>query len=138
MKPTRLAQLLAAVALCLAVASSAATGAEDPSDTGSPGLPPGDGTLRGAVVHPDGPEPTAGLRVALTRDYAVTASGDEGIRLDLVNQTGTAAVLSGIEVRQFRLKLVLIPQFGMPWARRLDSPYTGSGVDRKPNCRCWL
>ena len=41
MKPTRSAQLLTAVALCLAVASSAGAGAEDPSDTGSPGLPPG-------------------------------------------------------------------------------------------------
>jgi hypothetical protein len=75
MKPASWAQLLIAVALCLAVASSAAARAEDPSDTSSPGLPPGDGTLRGAVVHPDGPEPAAGLRVAL---YSLRSDGSGG------------------------------------------------------------
>jgi hypothetical protein len=74
-KPTRLAQLLTVAALCLAVASSAATGAEDPSDTDSPGLPLGDGTLRGAVVHPDGPGHTAGLRLAL---YSLRSDGSGG------------------------------------------------------------
>ena len=77
-------------ALALAVALIATSGSYpvQAQDAGVPGVrdvPSGDGTLRGVVRHPDGPEKAAGLSIAL---YALDADGMPSLRSTTTDANG--------------------------------------------------
>ena len=76
---TGIAQLLSvlvALALTAASAGPARSQQGDDTGTGSPGLPPGEGTLRGTAVHLEAPERAAGLEIAL---FGLLPDGSGGV-----------------------------------------------------------
>jgi len=74
---TGIAQLLSVVvALALTAAAAGPARSQHGDDTGSAGLPPGEGTLRGTAVHPEAPKRAAGLEIAL---FGLLPDGSGGV-----------------------------------------------------------